>query len=65
MFNQSVQHVLKFFSYNHPPASLQKVSQPFHDLAIIIANNCPENPETVVALRKLLEAKDAAVRSCV
>ena len=35
----------------------------FHNLAYHLADNMPANPELTVALRKLLEAKDAAVRS--
>jgi hypothetical protein len=38
------------------------VSRPFGDLALQIANTT-SNAETTVALRKLLEAKDAAVRA--
>lgn len=56
-------HVLKFFAYGHLPVELQKISRPFADLANIVANQNPDNPETTVALRKLLEAKDAAVRA--
>ena len=56
-------HVLKFFAYDHLPAKLQEVSAPFYSLANQIACRCPDNPETTVALRKLLEAKDAAVRA--
>jgi hypothetical protein len=59
----ALQHVLKFFSYAHLPAHLQEVSKPFCDLAQQVAERAPDSPETVVALRKLLEAKDAAVRS--
>jgi hypothetical protein len=59
----TVTHVLKFFSYAHLPAKLQEVSKPFCDLAQSVAERCPDNLETTVALRKLLEAKDAAVRA--
>lgn len=60
--NPHVEHVLKFFSFEHLPERLQAVSRPFAELARIIARNS-NNPETTVALRKLLEAKDAAVRA--
>lgn len=56
--------LLPFFSYEHLPPHLAKVSQRFHDLAHELAAG-PDNPETTVALRKLLEAKDAAVRAVV
>lgn len=54
--------VLQFFVYAHLPPHLQAVSKPFMDLANIIATG-PQNAEATVALRKLLESKDAAVRA--
>lgn len=54
--------ILKFFTYEHLPEKLQAISKPFSDLAHRIAEG-PSNAETTVALRKLLEAKDAAVRA--
>jgi hypothetical protein len=54
---------LQFFAYAHLPPRLQEVSKPFGDLAQSIVKNVPRNPERTVALRKLLEAKDAAVRA--
>lgn len=62
-FHPPVQHVLQFFRYDHLPDRLQEVSRPFHELALEVAGRAPESPETTVALRKLLEAKDAAVRA--
>jgi hypothetical protein len=59
----AIQHVLKFFSYAHLPINLQEVSKPFCDLANQVAERAPDSQETTVALRKLLEAKDAAVRA--
>ena len=61
--NPAIVHVLKYFTFGHLPERLQVISSPFCDLAKQIADRCPENPETTVALRKLLEAKDAAVRA--
>lgn len=55
--------MLQFFRYEHLPAKLQLVSQPFCVLAEQIVGSLPRNPERTVALRKLLEAKDCAVRS--
>jgi hypothetical protein len=57
--------MLQFFGYEHLPEHLQKVSKPFHDLAIQICETLPGNPERTVALRKLLEAKDCAVRALI
>lgn len=59
------EHILQFFAYEHLPAHLQSVSKPFGDLARGIVETLPRNPERTVALRKLLEAKDAAVRALV
>lgn len=56
-------YLLQFFQYRHLPAHLQTVSKPFCDLAHEIAKELPSNLETTTALRKLLEAKDCAVRA--
>ncbi len=57
-----IEHVLQYFKYDHLPSHLQLVSKHFADLAQRIAEQA-RNRETTVALRKLLEAKDAAVRA--
>lgn len=71
------EHILQFFAYEHLPSHLQAVSRPFCELAhaivlgdnaaeagtVTMGNALPRNPERAVALRKLLEAKDAAVRA--
>ena len=71
------EHILQFFAYAHLPAHLQAISKPFCELAhaMVEGDNgtasgtttfgppLPRNPERTVALRKLLEAKDAAVRA--
>jgi len=59
------EYILQFFAYGHLPAHLQAISMPFHDHAQRIVDTIPRNPERTVALRKLLEAKDAAVRAVV
>jgi len=73
------EHVLQFFAYEHLPPHLAAVSRPFCELAhaivygdaaasagsITMGAPLPRNPERTVALRKLLEAKDAAVRALV
>lgn len=58
-------HILQFFDYDHLPDHLQVVSKPFQEMAYMITHNIPRNPERTVALRKLLESKDAAVRAVV
>lgn len=55
--------ILQFFGYQHLPKHLQEVSKLFYELATEIVGNLPRNPERTVALRKLLESKDAAVRA--
>lgn len=69
--------LLQFFQYAHLPLRLQQVSKPFCELAhaMVRGDNTPEsgtttfgpplprNPERTTALRKLLEAKDCAVRA--
>lgn len=57
------EHIIQFFAYEHLPAHLQDVSRPFGELAKAIVDTIPRNQERTVALRKLLEAKDAAVRA--
>lgn len=57
--------ILRFFHYAHLPESLQVASRPFCELALHIVSTLPRNAERSVALRKLLEAKDAAVRASV
>lgn len=56
---------MQFFAYGHLPPHLQEVSKVFADAAEATLAKCPRNPERTVALRKLLEAKDAAVRALV
>lgn len=55
--------IMQFFAFSHLPPHLQAVSQPFGEMAARIVETLPRNPERTVALRKLLEAKDAAVRA--
>jgi hypothetical protein len=55
--------MLKHFEFAHLPPHLQDVSVHFHDLAHHIVATVPQNAERTVALRKLLEAKDCAVRA--
>lgn len=55
--------IMQFFAYEHLPPTLQAISQPFGELATHVVAALPRNPERTVCLRKLLEAKDAAVRA--
>jgi len=55
--------MLKWFEFGHLPPKLQPVSSLFWDLACQLCALVPPGPERTVSLRKLLEAKDAAVRA--
>jgi hypothetical protein len=57
--------IMQFFSYGHLPDHLQRISRPFAELAERIVETLPRNAERTVALRKLLEGKDAAVRAAI
>jgi hypothetical protein len=58
------QSMLQFFAWEHLPPHLADVSKPFGELAAFIAT-LPSNAESTMAQRKLLEAKDCAVRAVV
>jgi hypothetical protein len=60
---RAAEPILQFFAFEHLPPHLQEVSSEFHSLAFRLVHSLPRNPERTVALRKLLEAKDAAVRA--
>jgi len=57
------ERMMKWFAFEHLPENLQAISKPFGELAQLICNTIEGGPERTVALRKLLEAKDAAVRA--
>lgn len=57
--------IMKFFSYAHlPEGPLRECSERFAKLANELAQELKPSAEAKVALRKLLESKDAAVRAC-
>lgn len=58
-------YLLQFFAFEHLPPHLKEVSCNFANLAKIIVETLPDNPERTTALRKLLEAKDCAVRALI
>lgn len=59
------EHIMQYFTYAHLPPHLAAVSEPFCKMAVTIVETLPRNPERTVALRKLLESKDAAVRALI
>lgn len=56
-------HIMRWFAYDHLPGQLQEVSRPFAELAELVHGTLPRCAERTVSLRKILEAKDAAVRA--
>ena len=49
------------FRYSHLPPHLQKLSKPFHDMAVSLSDTLPPSAELTLALRALWEAKNLAV----
>jgi hypothetical protein len=56
------ERMLRWFTFEHLPIDLQVVSAQYCHTAVWTVRNLRAGPERTVALRKLLEAKDAAVR---
>jgi hypothetical protein len=61
--SQPEEPILQFFAFSHLGPELRSVSRLFAELAQVLVETLPRNAERSVALRKLLEAKDAAVRA--
>jgi hypothetical protein len=59
----SAQNLLAFFQFEHLPEHLKQCSREFFELANELADMLTANAESITALRKVLEAKDCAVRS--
>ena len=56
--------IMQYFTYKHLSSpELRVVSQAFAEIAREMDEELPPGAEKAVCLRKLLEAKDAAVRS--
>ncbi|MER7047720.1 hypothetical protein [Streptomyces jumonjinensis] len=56
-------YILRYFTSHHLPERLQAVSKPFAALAQEVADTLPAGDERSTCLRKILEAKDCAVRA--
>ena len=54
---------MKYFAYEHLPATLQQVSASIGVLAQQMDESLPDGAEKSAGLRKLLEAKDCFVRA--
>lgn len=61
--DQEQSPILRYFVYEHLPFMLREVSAPFSTMVWRLERSLPSGPEKSVALRKLLESKDAAVRA--
>lgn len=57
------ERMMKWFEFGHLSEHLQATSSGFYELACSMCALVDSGPERTVALRKLLEAKDAAVRA--
>lgn len=60
---REIPQIMRFFETDHLPDQLKVISQPFCDMAKNIDYLLPDNDEKDACLRKLLEAKDCAVRA--
>ena len=58
----SVKQLLRWLDCSHLPPHLQAVAEPFSKAGVMVATEL-SGPEAAVSLRKLVEAKDAAVRA--
>lgn len=61
--NIKEERMMKWFDFSHLPDHLKATSSFFWDAACQLTATVEPGPERTVALRKLLEAKDAAVRA--
>lgn len=60
----AISAILRYFAFDHlPEGVLRDTSERFHDLAHQMAADLPGSAEATTCLRKLLEAKDCAVRA--
>lgn len=55
--------ILAYFAYDHLPEHLRAISGIFASVALTTVTIVPRSAERTVSLRKLLEAKNAAVRA--
>lgn len=57
--------VIQFFGVAHLQPAMRAISRPFAEQALRMFDTLPRNPERTVAFRKLIEAKDCAVRALI
>lgn len=56
-------YLLQCFAYENLPEEQQSICRPFHELAQQLFKIMPDCDERVGTLKKLLDAKEMAVRS--
>lgn len=62
--DEQKEHIMQFFKWQHlPDENMRSISKQFADLAQFVVDTTPRSPERTAGLRKLLEAKDCAVRA--
>jgi len=64
MNKDELPEIMRYFAYAHLPEKLRYVSEPFGELAESMLS-LPDCEERAAGLRKLLEAKDCAVRAAI
>lgn len=57
------EQLARYFAFAHLQMPLREVSKHFAKLALLMLDNLPRNAERTAGLRKLIEAKDCAVRA--
>lgn len=65
MMDEETRHIMQFFAYEHLTDNTWLTGASYSDLAKHLIFELPENQERGVALRKLLESRDAAMRAMV
>lgn len=61
--DEETRHIMQFFAYEHLADNTWLTGAAYSDVAKHIIAEMPQNPERIVALRKLLESRDAAMRA--
>ena len=61
----AIEEKLSWLEYGHLPPHLQETSKLFHDLAHKLADSIPSSPQLTIALQRIIDAKDAAVRASI
>jgi hypothetical protein len=61
--SRHVDPILKNFDFDHLPPPQRDVARLFHQMAVNLTMMLPTGPYKLATLRRLLEAKDFAVKS--